>query len=78
LVRRPVWSQIFRRWEMPDAPLTGRRYSAMPETIDGAYLAAVTARTFERERAHGVMAMLDWSWHGSRRPPLEMRAAAVG
>ena len=78
LARQPVWSSIFRRWEMPEAPLTGRHRSAMPETIDAEYLAAVTARPFERERARGVMATLEWTWHGSGRPPLDMPAAAAG
>ena len=78
LARLPVWSPIIHRWEMPDAPLTGRHCSAMPETIDAEYLAACTARPFERERAGGVMATLEWTWHGSGRPPLDMPAAATG
>jgi len=56
LARQPVWSPIIHRWEMPGAPLTGRHLSAMPETIDAEYLAAVTAPPFERERARGVRA----------------------
>src|SRR6266542_1316149 len=43
LARQPVWSTIINRWEMPTAPLTRRWHSAMPETIDEAYVAAATA-----------------------------------
>jgi hypothetical protein len=78
LARQAVWSPIVHRWEMPDAPLRGRHYAAMPETINAEYLAAVTARSFERELARGVMATLEWTWHGSRRPPLDLSAAAAG
>ena len=42
------------------------------------YLAAATAAAFERERARGVMATLEWTWHGSGRPPLDMSSAAAG
>ena len=78
LARQPVWVSVIRRWEMPVAPLTRRRHSAMPETIDEEYLAAATAAPFERERARGVMATLEWTWHGSGRPPLDMSRAAAG
>ena len=77
LAGQPVWSPIVRRWEMPPAPLTTRRHAAMPETIDAEYMAAVTARPFERELARGVVATLDWTWHGSRRPPLDLSSAAA-
>jgi hypothetical protein len=78
LARQPVWSFIIRRWEMPGAPLTRRRHAAMPETIDAEYIAAATAPDFERERARGVMATLEWTWHGLGRPPLDMSTAAAG
>ena len=78
LAGQPVWSSVIRRWEMPAAPLTRRRHAAMPETIDEEYLAAATAAAFERERARGVMATLEWAWHGSGRPPLDMSSAAAG
>jgi hypothetical protein len=78
LARQPVWDRIVRRWEMPRSPLARRRYSAMPETIDAEYLAAATAASFERDLARGVMATLEWTWHGSGRAPLDMSAAAAG
>ena len=78
LARQPVWVSFLRRWEMPAAPLTRRRHAAMPETIDEEYLAAATAAPFERERARGVVATLEWTWHGSGRPPLDISTAAVG
>jgi hypothetical protein len=78
LARQPAFSRVIGRWEMPAAPLTRRRHSAMPETIETEYLAAARAPTFERERALGVMATLEWAWHGSGRPPLDMSQAATG
>jgi hypothetical protein len=78
LARQPAFSRVIGRWEMPAAPLTRRRHSAMPETIDAEYMAAATARPFERERARGVMATLEWCWHGSGRPPLDISEAAPG
>src|SRR6266568_4537190 len=78
LARQPVWSPIIHRWEMPAAPLTWRRHAAMPETIDAEYLAAATAPAFQRERARGVMATLEWTWHGSGRPPLDLSTAVAG
>jgi hypothetical protein len=78
LASQPVWSSIVHRWEIPRAPLTTRPHAAMPETIDAEYLAAVTARPFERNLARGVAATLDWAWHGSGRPPLDVSAAAAG
>jgi hypothetical protein len=78
LAGQPVWDRIVGRWEVPRSPLTRRRYSAMPETIDAEYLAAATAASFERDLARGVMATLEWTWHGSGRPPLDVSAAAAG
>ena len=78
LARQPVWVSVIGRWEMPAAPLTRRRHSAMPETIEAEYLAAAMAPAFERERARGVMATLEWAWYGSGRPPLESPEAAAG
>jgi hypothetical protein len=75
LAGQPVWSSVIGRWEMPVAPLSRREHSAMPETIDEEYLAAATAPAFERERARGVMATLEWAWHGSGRLPLDMSSA---
>ena len=77
LADQPVWSRVAGRAEMPAAPLTRRQHAAMPETIDEEYLAAVTARVFERERGRGVAATLEWTWHGSRRPPLAISHAAA-
>jgi hypothetical protein len=78
LARQPVWVSFLHRGEMPAAPFTRRRHAAMPETIDEEYLAAATARAFERDRARGVMATLEWIWHGSGRPPLDIPTAAAG
>jgi hypothetical protein len=50
----------------------------MPETIDEEYLAAVSRRWARPELARGVVATLDWTWHGSRRPPLDISRAAAG
>ena len=77
LATQSVWSTVSRRWEVPTAPLTGRGHRAMPETIEAEYLAAATAPEFQRDRARGVMATLDWCWHGSRRPPLEISAPSA-
>lgn len=78
LARQPVWSSIIHRWEMPAAPLTRHRHAAMPETIDEEYLAAATAPAGERDRARGVMATLEWAWHGraSRRWTCPVRRPA--
>jgi hypothetical protein len=78
LARQPAFSRVIGRWEMPAAPLTRRRHSAMPETIEVEYLAAARAPAFERERARGVMATLEWAWYGSGRPPLDISEAAAG
>jgi hypothetical protein len=77
LANQPVWSSIIHRAEMPTSPLTRRRHAAMPETIDAEYLAAVSARVIEPDLARGVVATLDWTWHGSRRPPLHISTAAA-
>lgn len=78
LAGQPVPSPLpSRRFEVPRAPLTRRLNMAMPETIDEEYMAAVTARPFERERARGVAATLEWTWHGSRRPPLDISTATT-
>jgi phage terminase large subunit-like protein len=50
----------------------------MPETIEAEYMAALTARAFERERARGVAATLAWAWYGSHQPPLGVSSAAAG
>jgi hypothetical protein len=78
LAGQPVWDSVVERWGMPAAPLSRRGHAAMPETIDEEYLAAATAAAYERERARGVMATLEWTWHGSGRPPLDMSSAAAG
>jgi hypothetical protein len=78
LAGQPVWVSFLKRWEMPVAPLTRRRHAAMPETIEAEYLAAATAAAFERERARGVMATLEWTWYGSGRPPMDLSSAAAG
>jgi hypothetical protein len=78
LASQAVWSAALKRAEMPYAPVTWRRHAAMPETIDAEYLAAVSLRAPEPEIARGVVATLDWTWHGSGRPPLDMSRAAAG
>jgi hypothetical protein len=78
LAGQPIWSRVMGRWEAPAAPLTRRRHAAMPETIEAEYMAALTARAFERERARGVAAALAWAWYGSGQPPLEASSATVG
>jgi hypothetical protein len=82
---QPVWSSVVGRAEMPAAPYTGRRHSAMPETIDAEYLAAAAGPVAGPHRpvsrpdlARGVVVTLDWTWHGSRRPPFDISHAAVG
>jgi hypothetical protein len=78
LAGQPVWDSIFGRWVMPETPLSRQAHSAMPETIDEEYLAAATAPAFERDRARGVMATLEWTWHGSGGPPLGVSTTATG
>ena len=78
LADQPVWSGFLGRAEMPPAPVTRREHAAMPETIDAEYLAAVSPRAPEPDVAQGVAATLEWTWHGSRRPPLEIPHAAAG
>jgi hypothetical protein len=77
LANQPVWSPIVRRFEMPYAPVTWREHAAMPETIDAEYLAAVSPRAVQSEIARGAAATLEWTWHGSRRPPLDISSAAA-
>ena len=78
LANQPVWSQAINRAEMPYAPITWRRHAAMPETIDEEYLAAVSRRWARPELVRGVVATLDWTWHGSRPPPIDISRAAAG
>jgi hypothetical protein len=82
---QPVWSSVVGRAEMPAAPYTGRRRSAMPETIDAEYLVAAAAqvprpnrRVSRPDLARGVVATLDWTWHGSRSPPFDIPHAPAG
>jgi hypothetical protein len=75
LAAQSVWSPVLHRWQMPAAPLTRRRHRAMPETIEQEYLAAATAPAFTHDRARGVMVTIEWSWHGSHRPPLDLSTA---
>jgi hypothetical protein len=78
LANQPVWSRVAGRAEMPAAPVTFREHAAMPETIDAEYLAAVSPRAAEPAVARGVAATLEWTWHGSRRPPMDISHAAAG
>jgi hypothetical protein len=78
LANQPVWSRIAGHAEMPRAPVTWRHHAAMPETIEAEYLAAVSPRAPEPELARGVAVTLEWTWHGSRRPPLDVPHAAAG
>jgi hypothetical protein len=77
LAAQPVWSDVSGRSEMPRAPVTGRPDAAMPETVETEYLAAASWRAPQRERARGVVATLDWAWHGSGQPPLDASVAAA-
>jgi hypothetical protein len=77
LANQPVRSPIVKRAEMPYAPVTWRRHSAMPETIGAEYLAAVSPQAPEPEIARGVVATLDWAWHGSGQPPLDVSQPAA-
>jgi hypothetical protein len=78
LANQPMWSRIAGRAEMPAAPVTRRQHAAMPETIEAEYLAAVSPRVPEPDVARGVAVTLEWTWHGSRRPPMEVPHAAAG
>jgi hypothetical protein len=78
LADQPVWSRVAGRAEMPVAPVTSRRHAAMPETIDAEYLAAVSPRAPEPEFARGVVATLEWTWHGSGQPPLDVQHSVAG
>jgi hypothetical protein len=82
---QPVWSSVVGRAEMPAAPYTGRRHSAMPETIDAEYLAAAAGQVPRPNRpvsrpdlARGVVVTVDWTWHGSHRPPFDLSRTAAG
>src|SRR6266702_4147069 len=77
LADQPFWSQVDRRAVMPTSPYTRQQHGAMPETIDEEYLAAVTPRGLEPGLARGVAATLEWTWHGSARPPLDISHAAA-
>jgi hypothetical protein len=77
LSRQPVWSSVLKRMRLQEAPVTERHHAAMPETIEAEYFAAVRrARPGETgqwaELARGVLATLEWAWHGSGKPPLEV------
>jgi hypothetical protein len=78
LADQPYWSPIDRRAVMPASPYTRQEPAAMPETIEAEYLAAVTPRGLEPELARGVAVTLEWTWHGSGRPPLDIPHAAAG
>jgi hypothetical protein len=78
LAAQPVWSPIVHLMEMPRTPIGWSHVTAMPETIEDEYLNAVRAsvRSVTAARARGVVATLDWAWHGNGRPPIAMAAAA--
>jgi hypothetical protein len=78
LANQPVWSRVVGRAEISRAPVSWQHHAAMPETIDEEYLAAVSPRAVEPEIARGVAATLEWTWHGSGRPPLDVSHAAAG
>lgn len=78
LAAQPVWSRVAGRAEIPAAPVTRRRHAAMPETIDAEYVAALSPRAAEPGVARGAAATLEWTWYGSRRPPLDTARAAAG
>ena len=81
LARQPIWSPVLRKLEVPASPVTRRHYAAMPETIQDEFAAAARACGPGRsgmlaELARGALAALEWAWHGSGRPPLELPATA--
>lgn len=78
LAGQPVWSRMVGGWEVPATPVTRRQHAATPETIEAEYVAALTVRAAERDRARGVAATLGWAWYGSGQPPLDMASAAAG
>ena len=74
---------VLNKMEIPASPVTHRHYAAMPETIEDEFLVAAracgpgeTGRWVELAR--GALATLEWAWHGSGRPSLEVPAAAAG
>jgi hypothetical protein len=81
LAAQPVWSSVIGRAEMPAAPYTGRRHSAMPETIEAEYVAALGAlrRGHGRaELARGAAATLAWAWYGSTQVPADVADSLGG
>lgn len=67
--------------EMPAAPASGDLVMAMPERIEDEFFSAVRAAARKRgdtERARGVLATLEWAWHGSRRSPVELPDQLAG
>lgn len=77
LADQPRWSKILKKLKIPASPVTERHYAAMPETIQDEYFAAArAARLGGTDRRSGVgcgaLATLEWAWHGSARPPLEI------
>ena len=82
LSKQPVWSQIFKRMEIPPSPITRRHYAAMPETIQDEFIAAARVGRLGQtgmmaDLARGALAALEWAWGGSGRPPLELPTAAA-
>lgn len=82
LANQPLWSKIVNKMEIPASPVTRRHYAAMPETIQDEFIAAARAcrpgQVGRRvELARGALATLEWTWHGSGRPPLELPATVT-
>lgn len=59
---------------MPYPPISAEAYySARHETIAEEYQAALADRHPERDEfVRGVLAVLDWAWHGNGRPPVDL------
>jgi hypothetical protein len=65
------------------APVADEPVSAMPETVEDEYGAAVRKSVRMKDvplsaaKARGVLATLDWAWYGRGRPPLDVTAAVA-
>jgi hypothetical protein len=80
LAAQPIGSSLIGRAEMPLAPFTERRHSAMPETVEAEFVAAAAAAARKSSRAdlaRGAVATLTWAWRGTGTPPLDLPHAAA-
>ncbi len=74
-------------WRPAKSPVTRRSNQAYEELIEAEYLAAerlamrrpVPAWLAERPGwIEAILATLDWCWHGSKHPPMELRHDRTG